>query len=461
MYVYITISNVGVDSGPYDLYSDLDGYTSAFEIGVSKASLEAGYATSLVPDGTAQIKIQSVNDDCNNYVNVGTSPLLYYFIASDSQPVDQFAADFINKGTYAYVYGAFKGYYNGSYEVPGNHLVKLNPDLTVDTSFDIFEGFSDHLIYIGATLTELFDGTIIVVGFFTSFNGENFNRIIKLNADGTVNNLFDTGTGFNNYTTGISEDNAGNYYISGIYTSYNGTSSGRLIKLLSDGSIDVSFNVGTGFDNASLSTLVEFDNSVYVSGYFSTYKGATANGIIKLKTDGSVDTSFAVGTGFQQRGTYRGVLMARIPGDDGIYCISYCAWDSCGAGIYWLTYQGVNYGNIVKLNTDGSVDTSFNSGGTGFNGGAGLISVVFGDKLLITGTLPAAALFTEYNGVSSNGLILLNADGSILQSFAINYRWVYTIGNTLYGTDVGGTGYNQIIYEFTGDVTTTTTTTTV
>lgn len=70
MYVFITISNVGADAGPFDLYSDLDGYISAFEVGVPKASLEAGYASSLVPNGTTQVKIQSVNELCNNFVNV-------------------------------------------------------------------------------------------------------------------------------------------------------------------------------------------------------------------------------------------------------------------------------------------------------------------------------------------------------------------------------------------------------
>lgn len=458
MYVYITISNAGTDVGPFNLYSNVDGYVSAFETNISLATLEAGFFTDNVPDGTLEIRVQSVNKLCTNYESIGINTLQYYFIPSDSQPGAQpngrFTVDHINKGTYAYVYGAFKGYYNGSYEVPGNHLVKLNPDLSVETSFDIFEGFHDHLTYTGATMTELTNGSLIVVGFFTDFKGNNENYIIKLNTDGTKDTLFNTGNGFNNYTTGISESIDGKYYISGHYTTYDGASSTRIIRLLSDGSKDFSFNVGTGFDNTSISTSVNYDNSIFVSGYFSTYKGATANGIIKILSNGDIDPSFNAGTGFQPRGSYNGIIMARIPGDDGVYCAMYRSYQ--GAANYFLTYQGVNYGNIVKLNTDGTVDTSFNTGGTGFNGACGTIDVVFGDKLLITGGEP---IFTSYNGTPTVNMILLYADGSILKTFDKEYDWPYTIGNKLYGTDVN-TGLNQEIYEYV-EITTTTTTTTI
>jgi hypothetical protein len=458
MDVYITISNVGNDAGPFDLYSNLDGYISAFETNVPKASLEAGYFTSLVPDGTTQIKIQSVSTLCKNYVNVGTVPLEYYFIASDYQPSSGFFTDFINKGTYCFVLGNHKGYWNGTYEVPGNHLTKMNGDLTVDESFDIGEGFGQHYTYIGATMTELYDGSIIVVGFFTSFEGENFNRIIKLNSDGSINRVFNVGTGFNNYSTSISETNDGKYYIGGLFSTYNGVAAPKIIKLLSDGSKDVSFNPGGGFNNTTLSTLVNFNNSVYVTGYYSIYNGIGANGIIKLNPDGTKDTSFDYGSGFEPRSPYSGVIMARIPGEEAFYCVSYCAYGYCGPGVYWQTYKGVNYGNIVKLLPNGDVDTTFNPGGSGFNGGVGLIDVVFGDKLLVTSTDPA---FTEYNGVPTAGVILLNSDGSILQTFAIEWFWVYAVGNQLFGSDLNGDGYNKLIYTYTGDITTTTTTTTI
>ena len=69
MTVLITLTTAGTDSGPFDLYSDLDGYTSAFESGVSKASLLSGYASALVPDYTNIIRVKS-NGDCVNYIDI-------------------------------------------------------------------------------------------------------------------------------------------------------------------------------------------------------------------------------------------------------------------------------------------------------------------------------------------------------------------------------------------------------
>jgi hypothetical protein len=69
MTVLITLTIAGSDSGPFDLYSNLDGYTSAFESGVSKSSLLSGYSSSLVPDYTSTIRVKS-NGVCTNYIDI-------------------------------------------------------------------------------------------------------------------------------------------------------------------------------------------------------------------------------------------------------------------------------------------------------------------------------------------------------------------------------------------------------
>jgi len=70
MTVLITLTTAGTDTGPFNLYSDLDGYTSAFESGVSKSSLVAGYNSILVPDGTTTVRIMSNSELCTNYIDV-------------------------------------------------------------------------------------------------------------------------------------------------------------------------------------------------------------------------------------------------------------------------------------------------------------------------------------------------------------------------------------------------------
>jgi len=67
--VIITLTTAGADTGNFDLYSNVDGYTAAFETGVLKTSLQAGYTSYLVPNSTTIIRVKS-NATCTNYVDI-------------------------------------------------------------------------------------------------------------------------------------------------------------------------------------------------------------------------------------------------------------------------------------------------------------------------------------------------------------------------------------------------------
>jgi hypothetical protein len=69
MTVLITLTTAGTDSGPFNLYSNTDGFVSAFETGVSKSALLAGYSSALVPDYTTTIRVKS-DGVCVNYVDI-------------------------------------------------------------------------------------------------------------------------------------------------------------------------------------------------------------------------------------------------------------------------------------------------------------------------------------------------------------------------------------------------------
>ena len=69
MTVLITLTVAGADSGPFNLYSNTDGFVAAFETGVSKSALLAGYSSALVPDYTTTIRVKS-NGICVNYVDI-------------------------------------------------------------------------------------------------------------------------------------------------------------------------------------------------------------------------------------------------------------------------------------------------------------------------------------------------------------------------------------------------------
>lgn len=71
--VTITLTTAGTDTGPFNLYSDVDSFVSAFETGVPKASLVSGYTSVLVPDLTTIIRVMSAGT-CKNYVDLPVVP---------------------------------------------------------------------------------------------------------------------------------------------------------------------------------------------------------------------------------------------------------------------------------------------------------------------------------------------------------------------------------------------------
>ena len=74
MTVLITLTTAGTDSGPFNLYTELDGYDIPFETGVLKTALTSGYTSTVVPDYATIVRVKSTGD-CVNYIDITlTSP---------------------------------------------------------------------------------------------------------------------------------------------------------------------------------------------------------------------------------------------------------------------------------------------------------------------------------------------------------------------------------------------------
>lgn len=74
--VLITLNVAGSDTGPFDLYSDANGYTVPFEYNVSKASLVAGYLSTSVPNGATIVRVKS-KGLCPTYVDLPIVGTIY------------------------------------------------------------------------------------------------------------------------------------------------------------------------------------------------------------------------------------------------------------------------------------------------------------------------------------------------------------------------------------------------
>lgn len=69
MTALITLTTAGAQTGPFDLYSNLDFYAVPFAVNVSKASLVAGYTSAVVPDYTSTVRVKS-KGTCINFVDI-------------------------------------------------------------------------------------------------------------------------------------------------------------------------------------------------------------------------------------------------------------------------------------------------------------------------------------------------------------------------------------------------------
>lgn len=107
------------------------------------------------------------------------------------------------------------------------------------------------------------------------------------------------------------------------------------------------------FNNVVLTIGVQSDNKIIVGGKFTSYRGTAVNQIVRLNTNGTLDTSFDTGVGFTTTSTFTQASVAKvIIQSDGKILV----------GGTFNSYKSVSKGCIMRLNTDGSLDTTFNGG---------------------------------------------------------------------------------------------------
>jgi hypothetical protein len=89
----------------------------------------------------------------------------------------------------------------------------------------------------------------------------------------------------------------GRILIGGQFTRVNGVNGiNRIARLNPNGSTDTTFNTGTGFDDSTRVIVVQPNGQILVGGDFTSFNGTTGvNGIARLNLLGSLDTSFRSG----------------------------------------------------------------------------------------------------------------------------------------------------------------------
>ena len=155
-------------------------------------------------------------------------------------------------------------------------IAKIGINGVFDATFNTGTGFDvDGDAYVSCAAIQS-DGKVLVGGEFATFNGSTVKNLIRLNTNGTRDTAFSTalGSGFNGWVEAICVQADGKILVGGGFTTFNGTFSRRLVRLNSDGTRDTSFPVGEGFDNAVRGIIIDENDNIQVVGTFTTYKGS-------------------------------------------------------------------------------------------------------------------------------------------------------------------------------------------
>ncbi|MES2514160.1 MAG: T9SS type A sorting domain-containing protein [Bacteroidota bacterium] len=291
--------------------------------------------------------------------------------------------------------GSFTTFDNLTY----NRIVRLNADGSIDNTFTTNGGFSTANGQVSKLLLQS-DGDIMAVGKFLTYYAVSRNRIARINPDGSVDAGFVPGVGANNNVNTIVRQSDGKYIIGGEFTFYASVARNRIARVNTTGTLDNTFAPGTGANNIIHTIDLQPDGSIIAAGIFTAFNGVAKNKIVRLTSTGAIDATFTVGVGAAHTSTTAVIRDVKVLTGGKILV----------AGEF-TSYSGGNQANIVRLNSDGSVDNTFNTSGSGANSSVTSISLQSDGKIIITGS------FLTYNGVSRPRIARLNSDGTLDNTF--------------------------------------------
>jgi len=261
---------------------------------------------------------------------------------------------------------------------PASQCLRLNPNGDLDATYNTKIGeFSTVL-----AAAQQADGKIVLAGDFIQMNGVARSAFARINADGTLDATFNPGSGFNTPPSSFLIQPDGKILAMGVFISYNGTVRPNLVRINSDGSLDALF--APTFTSAPQAIALQSDGKILVAGSFNNANGAARTGLARLNSDGTLDVAFNPVIGSPS-------LTSVLAQADGNIMI----------GGDFSGIDGFSRSSLARLSSAGVVDPSFN--GNSANPGAKFIFQRPDGKYLLA---------------YSSALTRRNTDGSADGSFA-------------------------------------------
>jgi uncharacterized delta-60 repeat protein len=280
---------------------------------------------------------------------------------------------------------------------------------------------------VGKSVAIQTDGKIVVAGNSNTGTYDSF-AVVRYNTDGSLDTTF-SGDGiqttaignYNAYGNSVALQADGKIVVAG-YTADGSNDDFAVVRYNSDGSLDTTFSgdgiqttgIGIGSDKG-YSVAIQADGKIVVAGY-SEMNFDEDFAVVRYNTDGSLDTTFS-GDGKQTtdiEATYNEGRSVAIQADGKIIVAGYSLDTNCDF-------------EVVRYNTDGSLDTTFDSDGkqtTDFNSWdfAYSVAIQTDGKIIVVGDTK-----DTYGYIIA--VVRYNADGSLDTTFSSDGRQTTDIGS--------------------------------
>ncbi|HZZ20517.1 MAG TPA: putative Ig domain-containing protein [Opitutaceae bacterium] len=319
-----------------------------------------------------------------------------------------------------------------------NHLARLNTDGTLDLTF--FPDPSSDVL----ALSLQSDGNLLVGGTFTSFavNGATTGvlrgRIGRVKTDGTLDTSFNPNA--NDLVNQLTLLSNGNILATGSFTTLQPTGASsptfanHVAIITAAGAVLPTFSAGaTTVANGQVNAIVVQPNGQFVvAGQFAALGGGPGANVARFNPDATPDTTYNAaidgpvnaiaveplgaatqtpsnsGVWLEPNGSVRHSYAASTSGE--VVCSAQQPDGKVIVGGLFSDFGGVSTAqNLVRLNLDGTVDTTFKPTP---NALVSAIIIQADGKIVIGGG------FTTINGTDNAYLARLNSDGTLDTSYA-------------------------------------------
>ncbi|MBL9117701.1 MAG: cadherin-like domain-containing protein [Verrucomicrobiaceae bacterium] len=218
-------------------------------------------------------------------------------------------------------------------------------------------------------------------------------------------------------------------------SSATSTGAALTVRAAVTGDVDFGFAGGASVNGNINAVAVQADGKVIIGGAFTTVGGAVRGRIARLNADGTTDHWFGQGL---------------VGANDTVYAVAVQSDGKVVIGGNFTTVNGTTQNYIARLNSDGTLDTSFGHGLAGVGSTVLAVAVQSDGKVVIGG------FFTTVHGTTINRIARLNSNGTLDTDFGnglagansnVNAVAVQSDGRVVIGglfTSVNGTARGRI-----------------